>query len=94
MSPAFTYVALFEMRKARAAQLRDLRDSYPNRRIDVFEGDCDELMKDALHRTPVPAPTFAFLDPDGMELEWRTVQLRADHKRARTTHLCRVQRER
>ena len=31
---------------------------------------------------PVEAPTFAFLDPDGMELHWSTIRRIADHKRS------------
>jgi three-Cys-motif partner protein len=38
-------------------------------------------MISALRGLPVKAPTFAFIDPDGMEVEWRTVRLLADHKR-------------
>jgi three-Cys-motif partner protein len=82
--PPFTYVALFEKGRRRAEQLRALRLSYPDRSIDVFEGDCNVLMRDALAQAPVRAPTFAFLDPDGMELAWRTVELLANHKRGKS----------
>src|SRR5439155_1693683 len=40
----------------------------------------------AFAKTPKQAPTFAFLDPDGMELEWRTVKLLADHKRGKSQY--------
>ena len=47
----------------------------------MYEGDCNALMPTALDALPRKAPTFAFLDPDGMELDWRTVKLLPDHKR-------------
>lgn len=81
VEPEFTHVALFEKSTTRARRLRKLRDDHPSRNIAVFEGDCNALMPDALNAVPRKAPTFAFLDPDGMELEWRTVELLAGHKR-------------
>ncbi len=86
VSPPFTYVALFEMRRKRAEQLRALQAARPGRNIEVFEGDCNVLMHDALARSSPKAATFAFLDPDGMELDWRTVQLLADHKRGKSPY--------
>lgn len=79
--PEFTHVALFEKSAKRAKQLRGMRDDHPSRAITVYEGDCNALMPTALDALPRKAPTFAFLDPDGMELDWRTVELLADHKR-------------
>ena len=52
----------------------------------MFEGDSNRLIHQALAKTPKQAPTFAFLDPDGMELEWRTVKLLADHKRGKSQY--------
>jgi three-Cys-motif partner protein len=86
VEPPFTYAALFETDRRRADRLRDLAARYPSRDVDVFEGDSNALMQRALAKAPVQAPTFAFLDPDGMELEWRTVTLLADHKRGKSPY--------
>jgi three-Cys-motif partner protein len=50
-------------------------------RAKVFCGDANVLIKDMLALAPKTAPTFAFLDPEGSELAWSTVEAIADHKR-------------
>lgn len=78
----FTKLMFFEM-PDKASNLKNrLQEKYPNRSIDVYPGDCNITMKDALDRLkPIRwAPTFAFLDPDGVELAWDTVALLARHK--------------
>ncbi|HVL40463.1 MAG TPA: three-Cys-motif partner protein TcmP [Fimbriimonadaceae bacterium] len=84
VSPPFTHVRLFEQRAARAAALRALPRS-PATDFDVIEGDCNLQMARVLAGLPAQAPTFAFLDPDGMELHWSTIRRIADHKRAYAT---------
>jgi three-Cys-motif partner protein len=79
----FTRFRFFELgRKAAELEAR-LRADYPNRDIKVFEGDCNETIPAALDELrPLNwAPTFAFLDPDGMELGWETLAVLAEHKR-------------
>lgn len=81
VSPPFTHARLFEKHAARAASLRALpRPSGID--LEVVEGDCNAEMARVLAGVPVQAPTFAFLDPDGMELHWPTIKRIADHKRA------------
>lgn len=77
--PPFTHVRLFEQHRARAKSLREMTALHDN--ADVIEGDCNAQMAGVLASVPVQAPTFAFLDPDGMELRWSTIRLIADHKR-------------
>ncbi len=75
VDPPFTILRYFE-RQGKAEQLEaDLRREYPGRDIRVIPGDCNETIGQALEELePVRwAPTFAFLDPDGMELAWETV---------------------
>lgn len=50
-------------------------------RARVFCGDANALIGDMLALAPKTAPTFAFLDPEGSELLWSTVEAVADHKR-------------
>lgn len=60
-----------------------MRADYPGRDIKVYGGDCNETIPRALSdlREVRWAPTFAFVDPDGMEVAWATIVALADHKR-------------
>lgn len=80
LSPSFTHVRLFEQRATRAAALRVL-PRHPDTDLEVIEGDCNVQMAGVLAGLAAQAPTFAFLDPDGMELHWSTIRRIADHKR-------------
>jgi hypothetical protein len=51
-----------------------------------FEADANEVIDQMLARVPVRAPAFAFLDPEGSELDWRTVVSIADHKRGHSPY--------
>lgn len=82
VSPPFTHMRLFELGSRRATRLRQLADERGQGDVRVITGDCNALMADALCDLPVQAPTFAFLDPDGMELHWSTIRRIADHRRA------------
>jgi len=79
----FTRFRYFEMgQKAEELEER-LRADYPGKDIKVYSGDCNQKIAEALADLSDLkwAPTFAFLDPDGMELEWQTLKALADHKR-------------
>lgn len=81
----FTRLFFFE-REDKAQELHDrLLVEFPGRQIGVVAGDCnaslprvlEQLRQLNLHRVP----TFAFIDPDGMEFGWQTLRALADHKR-------------
>ncbi|HEX8083442.1 MAG TPA: three-Cys-motif partner protein TcmP [Solirubrobacteraceae bacterium] len=79
----FTRLRYFE-RESKAAQLEArLRAGYPGRDIRVYGGDCNTRLHDALDdlRDVSWAPTFAFVDPDGLEVDWQTLEMLAAHKR-------------
>jgi three-Cys-motif partner protein len=81
--PPFTRLRYFEM-PSKAAQLEaSLKTAYPGRDIRVYPGDCNDSIPQALRDLEQLrwAPTFAFLDPDGMELSWETITALAEHKR-------------
>lgn len=83
-NPPFTHLRYFELEPDNAARLRaELQEEYPGRDIVVYEGDCNENIPEALKELqPVRwAPTFAFLDPDGILLHWSTLEALAGHKR-------------
>lgn len=46
-----------------------------------FNDDANSIVKDMLAVVPNRAPAFSFLDPEGSELEWETVEAIAEHKR-------------
>jgi three-Cys-motif partner protein len=50
-------------------------------RVALFNADANEIVAEMLALVPVRAPAFAFMDPEGSELEWPTVEAVADHKR-------------
>lgn len=75
--PEFTRLAFCEL-SGPAARLRAaISDSHPgDDRWRVFDGDCNETLPDVLDwLEPVRwAPTFAFLDPRGLQVAWSTVE--------------------
>ncbi len=79
----FTRFRYFEIGQKADDLEQRLRAEYPGKDIRVYPGDCNEMIPAALAdlKDLKWAPTFAFLDPDGMELEWRTLKALADHKR-------------
>ena len=80
--PGFTRFRFFEIGR-RAAELEDrLKADYPGRDIVVYQGDCNETIPRALAELKDLrwAPTFAFVDPDGMEFSWGTLRALAAHK--------------
>src|SRR4029453_14641119 len=87
-NPPFTKLRFCEKKPRRARQLEEtLRRDFPDR-IDDFEvlpGDCNEEIPRILERLRVAglqwAPTFAFLAPYGMQVDFRTLQALAEHKR-------------
>ena len=80
-APGFTRFRFFEKGRRAADLEARLRADYPQRDIVVAEGDCVLSELTQLRW----APTFAFLDPDGMELAWTTLRSLADHKKGYRT---------
>lgn len=81
-------MALFEL-SGPAARLRSgIAEARPDdRRWRVFEGDCNESLPEALAWLEPArwAPTFAFLDPRGLQVAWGTVERLADWRRDKKT---------
>jgi three-Cys-motif partner protein len=55
-------------------------------RVECFNEDANEIVEDMLALVPRRAPAFAFLDPEGSELEWPTVEAIAEHKRGHSSY--------
>lgn len=80
--PPFTKLLFFET-PVKAKRLEEiLRGDFPNRDFKVVGGDCNKKMPGVLAELKEYdwAPTFAFLDPNGTETEWETLELLANHK--------------
>ena len=82
--PEFTRLAFFEL-PGPAQRLRtDIAAARPNdQRWQVFEGDCNQSLPTALASLEEVrwAPTFAFVDPRGLQVAWTTVTALADWRR-------------
>lgn len=84
-NPPFTRLRFFET-KGNAFELDTaLSKRYPGRDLKVIGGDCNKLIQlelDNLYRFNW-APTFAFIDPNGMEAEWATLKAISEYKKSR-----------
>jgi three-Cys-motif partner protein len=63
----------FEALQARTKKFGD--------RVRLFNEDANAIVSEMLAEIPRRAPTFAFLDPEGSELDWKTIEAVAAHKR-------------
>jgi three-Cys-motif partner protein len=79
-SPPATKVIMAERHAGAFAALGRRTEGYADRAA-LFNDDANQIVADMLALVPVRAPAFAFLDPEGSELEWPTVEAIAEHKR-------------
>lgn len=78
VEPPFTEVYLVEKDAARAAELEQLAAGHSN--VRVVREDANVAIPTMLETLNQHAPTLAFLDPEGTELHWATVEALARHK--------------
>jgi three-Cys-motif partner protein len=79
-SPEAIKVAVAE-NHAGAFKALVLRTERYGGRVECFNEDANKIVAAMLGLIPRRAPAFAFLDPEGAELEWPTVEAIAEHKR-------------
>lgn len=82
-TPQFHVVRGFELNANRAASLQHAyRTEFPTRDVVVTPGDVHETLAASLHAlSPFKkAPTFAFVDPDGVEARWELLEALAGHR--------------
>lgn len=87
-SVPFAIVRGFELHRARARSLQDAyRAEFPDRDLVVFAGDVHDTLAGALRGLASYrwSPTFAFVDPDGVEARWKLLEALATHKAAGQT---------
>jgi three-Cys-motif partner protein len=83
-NPPFTRLRFFELPQNAGKLRTTLEHEYPGRDLRVYEGDCNATIADALadlhHDDVAWAPTFAFIDPNGPDCHWATLESLATHK--------------
>ena len=73
-NPPFTRFRFFE--KEHFEKLEESLSNYDNRDIKVIPGDCNENISEVLEGLSGcnRAPTFAFIDPNGPDCHWSTLE--------------------
>jgi three-Cys-motif partner protein len=85
VEPPFTQVFLIEQDELRAESLEWLALDHPNARVVC--GDANAKIPELLSGLNTHAPTLAFLDPEGTELHWATIEALARHKHPSRTKI-------
>jgi three-Cys-motif partner protein len=81
VEPQFTRVIFMEQNPRYCAALRELRTNYPDRKIDIIEGDANEHIKSGASWEGWQRTRAAMLlDPYGMSVEWETLKAVAETK--------------
>lgn len=70
--PPFTHYVFVDTNEKYCDSLRKRLEGYPN--VSVKQGDCNDVVSDVLLMMNTYDPCFVFLDPFGLELEWKTVE--------------------
>lgn len=81
IDPPFTNYVFMEANGYYFFELREhIRDhpKYPD--IQTFFDDCNARIPEIVRKMPSEAHIFAFLDPEGLELHWKTVEELAKRK--------------
>jgi three-Cys-motif partner protein len=58
-----------------------IRRIAPNAAVRFFRGDCNEQIHEIVRRIPLGALTLAFIDPQGLDIEFETVRLLTKRRR-------------
>lgn len=80
VQPAFYACVFVERDPARLAALAELKKRFPDRRVRVHEGDCNEYLRDKFAVVDLKRQKYravVFLDPFGMHVPWSTIELLA-----------------
>ncbi len=75
--PPFDRLVFIEMKPEKAVALRELQREYPDRDIDVREGDCNELLPGIFDSLSRWDRAFLLLDPYNLGVDWKTIELAA-----------------
>jgi len=76
--PSFDrYVFIEKSKKRFCSNIKPLKTQFPEKKIEVFCGDCNDIICDDVAKRYRPrngVRGFAFLDPYGLNLRWETVE--------------------
>jgi len=48
--------------------------------VQLMKGDCNDLVDQIVQKIPQDAPTFLFVDPQGLDVKWSTIERFAAHR--------------
>jgi three-Cys-motif partner protein len=75
IEPEFNRIIFVEQKPSYCAALNELRAAHSSRRIDVIEGDANSEIISLIRSTDWrKVRAVMFLDPYGMDVEWRTLE--------------------
>jgi three-Cys-motif partner protein len=81
--PRFDGHWFIELLPWRAKSLQALQSQFPDRRVEIRQGDCNAILREEI----IPQITYAsrqrglvFLDPYGLQVDWETVKALAQAK--------------
>lgn len=76
INPPFDRYIFIDKSKNHIAALEELKSQFPNRKIDVREGDANQILR-YLAKTTNWRQTRAaiFIDPYGMQIDWETLRI-------------------
>jgi three-Cys-motif partner protein len=79
--PAFDEFFFIEANRKRAGELRQLQTEFPSKKIEVREGDANEQIQKLCASTNwQQCRAVLFLDPFGMQVDWKTMEVIAATK--------------
>lgn len=94
VSPWFDHLVFIEQDAKRFAALQMLKAEFPDRSISTIQGDANDRLAEIFHSTAWSAPGsrgaqrgIVFLDPYGMGVKWRTLELLAETQRVDVWYL-------
>ncbi len=81
-SPHFSQLFWVDADRKNASSLASHRLDYPDLNVEVYWADANAAIDAILAKLPRSDPVLAFLDPEGSELDWQTIEKLARHKAA------------
>ncbi|GIV21005.1 MAG: hypothetical protein KatS3mg023_2756 [Armatimonadota bacterium] len=70
----FDHYIFVEKNRNWVRELRSLQQEFPDRDIQIVEGDCNEYIRKWCSSLQWNDRALVFLDPYGMQVEWRTLE--------------------
>lgn len=79
----FSRLRFFELEPYASRLSQSLKSDFPGRDLEVVAGDCNQTISSALGSLAHVnwAPTFAFIDPNGPDVHWSTIEALAKFKK-------------